>query len=64
MQNNNAPRCSICGNVAPGFPATLAGVRVQLRCKKCVQARNPDAYSKGSIWTDSYESTRETIQSE
>lgn len=58
MQAEEAPRCSICGGVMTNFPVTMSKIKVQMRCRKCVQARSPDAYKLTSLWTDVYDTQR------
>lgn len=57
MPVEDAPRCSLCGGVLTNFPVTMKNIRVQMRCRKCVQARNPEAYNRPSVWTDLYDTT-------
>jgi hypothetical protein len=49
------PLCSLCGAVLVNFPRTMLGYRVEMRCKKCVQSRNPETYSHGMGWSQHHD---------
>lgn len=43
------------------FPLTMRNARVQMRCMRCVQEKNPEAYQRGSAWID-YQESRFTAE--
>ncbi len=53
--DNEVPVCSSCKRPLDNFPLTMRNTRVEMRCKQCVQTRNPEAYNRNSAWADRQE---------
>jgi hypothetical protein len=39
----------------------MRNMKVDMRCKQCVQAKNPEAYNRGSTWLE-YQESRLTAE--
>jgi len=61
VEENEVPVCSSCGKPLENFPLTMRNLKVDMRCKQCVQAKNPEAYNRGSTWLE-YQESRLTAE--
>ena len=51
-EESEVPACTSCGSPLENFPLTMRGMKIDMRCKHCVQSKNPEAYSRGSNWLE------------
>ena len=61
MKDNEVPVCSACHKPLANFPLSMRNLKIDMRCKTCVQHKNPEAYNRGSTWLE-YQESRLTAE--